>query len=259
LCTPERTATIKPMENWNPRYGDCYFTPGEGINESAHVFFSGNLLEDRLPPALAASGAQFTIIETGYGTGLNALVTAALAARLCGDAGGTIRFFSVDEQLADDPQRLSLLEPELDSPSAPAQTAAAIRQLLAAAQSAGAEGPWRAWTLSPQAGPVVDIRVFSGDVNDFLRALADEGVRADAFYFDGHDPARNPAMWSPEVFRRCAALAAPGATAATYSAAGTVKRALRAAGFTVVRRRGYGKKRHMVTARFAGPAERPDG
>ena len=42
---------------------------------------------------------------------------------------------------------------------------------------------------------------------------------------------------------------APGGTAATYSAAGAVRRDLAAAGFKVERRPGFGRKRHMTVAR----------
>jgi tRNA U34 5-methylaminomethyl-2-thiouridine-forming methyltransferase MnmC len=42
----------------------------------------------------------------------------------------------------------------------------------------------------------------------------------------------------------------PGGTCATYSAAGSVRRALDAAGFEVERRPGYGRKRHMTAGRL---------
>ena len=41
---------------------------------------------------------------------------------------------------------------------------------------------------------------------------------------------------------------APGGTAATYTAAGHVRRALEAAGFAVTRAPGFGRKRHMTIA-----------
>ena len=53
----------------------------------------------------------------------------------------------------------------------------------------------------------------------------------DAFYLDGFSPARNPELWSPEICRSLASLAVPGATLATWSVAGEVRRALTAAKF----------------------------
>jgi len=43
---------------------------------------------------------------------------------------------------------------------------------------------------------------------------------------------------------------APGGTAATYTAAGFVRRALSAGGFEVTRVPGYGRKRHMTRAQM---------
>ncbi len=44
---------------------------------------------------------------------------------------------------------------------------------------------------------------------------------------------------------------APAGTAATYTAAGFVRRGLEAAGFAVTRAPGYGRKRHMTRAQRA--------
>ena len=68
---------------------------------------------------------------------------------------------------------------------------------------------------------------------------------ADAWFLDGFAPARNPDLWSPKLMSGVARHTAPGGTFATYSAAGHVRRALTEAGFTVERRPGYGRKRHM--------------
>ena len=76
----------------------------------------------------------------------------------------------------------------------------------------------------------------------------------DAFYLDGFSPARNPELWSPEICRSLARLAVPGATLATWSVAGTVRRALSAANFDVEKRPGYAGKRQMLVGRF-GPGD----
>jgi tRNA 5-methylaminomethyl-2-thiouridine biosynthesis bifunctional protein len=58
-------------------------------------------------------------------------------------------------------------------------------------------------------------------------------------------------MWTPDLMQRLAKLAAPGATAATWSAARPLRDALAAAGFAVERRPGLGSKVHMTAARYA--------
>ena len=81
------------------------------------------------------------------------------------------------------------------------------------------------------------------------RCLPQLVARADAFFLDGFAPARNPEMWSPEVVRELARLAAPGATLATWTVAGGVRAALADAGFAVEKRAGFAGKREMLVGR----------
>ncbi len=68
--------------------------------------------------------------------------------------------------------------------------------------------------------------------------------RFDVIYFD----AFAPELWSAEVMERMFSILKPGGVLVTYSAKGTVKQALRTAGFEVVRLPGALGKRHMVRA-----------
>ena len=85
---------------------------------------------------------------------------------------------------------------------------------------------------------------------DAIHALSNLRLRADAFFLDGFAPARNGEMWSPRLMKALARLALPGATLATYTSARAVRDALAEAGFIVTKRRGFGRKRDMLTARF---------
>ena len=76
-------------------------------------------------------------------------------------------------------------------------------------------------------------------------------LRADAFYLDGFAPARNPRMWAAPIYKALARVAAPGATAATWSAAREVRDGLKAAGFEVASVGGFAAKREMTRARFS--------
>src|SRR5690606_30192963 len=77
------------------------------------------------------------------------------------------------------------------------------------------------------------------DLAPLLRA------HVDAFFFDGFSPAKNPEMWSVELFKTLSYLARRGATAATWCAAGAVRRALQQVGFEVEKRPGFAGKQHM--------------
>jgi tRNA 5-methylaminomethyl-2-thiouridine biosynthesis bifunctional protein len=89
---------------------------------------------------------------------------------------------------------------------------------------------------------------------DALEMLRQVDARVDAFYLDGFAPAKNPEMWTREVFGELARLARTDATLATYTVAGAVRAGLVSAGFSVERREGFGRKREMLVGRYAVPA-----
>lgn len=49
-------------------FDDIYFSPADGLAETDHVFIKGNNL-----PENWQGKSRFTIVETGFGTGLNIL------------------------------------------------------------------------------------------------------------------------------------------------------------------------------------------
>ena len=85
-------------------------------------------------------------------------------------------------------------------------------------------------------------------IGDARRAVPAWDGLADAWFLDGFSPAKNPELWEPELLHDVARHTAPFGTAATYTAAGAVRRALESAGFAVERTTGYGRKRHMTRA-----------
>src|SRR5688572_33117994 len=55
---------------FSPVYGDVYHSADSGPGQAAHVFLGGNDL-----PARWAGARVFTIVETGFGLGMNFLAT----------------------------------------------------------------------------------------------------------------------------------------------------------------------------------------
>lgn len=207
---------LSPLLEWRDgtpiagRFGDPYFSLAGGAAESRHVFLGGNGLPERLRDG-------FRIAETGFGTGLNALVTAA-----AWGGSGRLRYTSFEAfpMERDDMVRALAAFPELDAGSLLAQ-----------------------WPATRIDLPGMEIEIVMGDVRHSLPRW--RGA-ADAWFLDGFSPARNPEMWEAEVMRQVARHTAPGGTFATYTAAGQVRRALSEAGFAVERVPGYGRKRHMT-------------
>lgn len=206
------------------RFDDPYFSLGDGLAETRHVFLAGNGLPGRFRDG-------FAIAELGFGTGLNLLATV-----LCWQAAGL-------------PGRFSYTS--FEAFPLPADTIA--RALAAFPEAEAAAGPFlAAWAGGRRAfalGPA-DVTVVAGDARQTLPVW--EG-RADAWFLDGFSPAKNPELWEPGLMAEVARHTAPGGSFATYSAAGFVRRALQAAGFQVERSAGFGAKRHMSR----GTLERP--
>ena len=200
------------------RYDDPYYSLADGLAETRHVFLEGNGLPGRFRPG-------FRVAELGFGTGLNALAT-WLSWRAAGiDAALSFTSFEVD-----------LLPPDAIATALSAFPDCAPHA-AAVAQAAHGE----------DALPGLALTVIRGDARITLPAW--RGT-ADAWFLDGFAPARNPEMWEPSLLAQVRRATAPGGTAATYSAAGGVRRALSDAGFVVARRPGHGRKRHMTVARL---------
>lgn len=205
------------------RFDDPYFSLQGGLAETAHVFLQGNDL-----PARFRDG--FHIAELGFGTGLNLLATLHLW-RETGQTG-QLRFttFEAYPMTAADMRRAQAAFPAL----------AGIAAELA-----------HFWQDSPRGFTLPDLAftMVQGDARDTLPLWQGQ---ADAWFLDGFSPAKNPEMWEEALLAEVGRHTAPGGTAATYTAAGFVRRGLAAAGFDVERRQGYGSKRHMTVARKAG-------
>lgn len=207
---------LSPALDWRDgtpiatRFDDPYFSLGNGAEETRHTFLAGNDLPGRFRNG-------FHIAELGFGTGLNALVTAAAWA-----GEGRLRFTSFEAfpMARDDMERALAAFPQFDA------------------------GPLlSAWPAGRIVLPNMDLDVVFGDVREALPVWQ---ARADAWFLDGFSPARNPEMWGADLMAEVAAHTVPGGTFATYTAAGHVRTALSVAGFEVTRVPGYGRKRHMT-------------
>lgn len=71
---------------------------------------------------------------------------------------------------------------------------------------------------------------------------------ADLIYFDAFAPAAQPELWTEAVFQKLHEMLRPGGVLVTYCSKGVVRRAMQAAGFTVTKIPGPPGKREMVRA-----------
>ncbi|WP_368752106.1 tRNA (5-methylaminomethyl-2-thiouridine)(34)-methyltransferase MnmD, partial [Klebsiella oxytoca] len=93
----------------------------------------------------------------------------------------------------------------------------------------------------------ITLDLWFGDINQLTNELDDSlNQQVDAWFLDGFAPAKNPDMWTAELFAAMARLARPGGTLATFTSAGFVRRGLEEAGFSMQKRKGFGRKREML-------------
>ena len=217
-------------------FDDVYFSNDGGMAETDYVF----LQQNGLPQRWQQHGrAAFHILETGFGTGANFLLTwhrfrqfkAAFPAVHC----QRLYFSSMEKYpltLADLTQALAV-HTEL----------APLCQQLLSQYPPGIAGCHR---LSFDDGAVV-LDLWFGDVKDSLPQI---NAPADAVYLDGFAPSKNPDMWQDALFLQLARLSHCETTVSTFTSAGMVKRGLKTAGFSVNKVKGFGRKREMLTARY---------
>ncbi|MCL4757532.1 MAG: bifunctional tRNA (5-methylaminomethyl-2-thiouridine)(34)-methyltransferase MnmD/FAD-dependent 5-carboxymethylaminomethyl-2-thiouridine(34) oxidoreductase MnmC [Rhodocyclaceae bacterium] len=233
LLEPARLSFRDDGTPYSERYGDVYHTEAGGLGQAEAVFLAGNGL-----PGRWRAMDRFTILETGFGQGLNFLATWAAWRR--------------------DPQRsrrLHYVSTELHPFSA--ADLSLLHAGLGALEPLGRTLREHWPTLTPgfhrihlDEGAVVLTLLFG----DALATLPQLQCGADAIFLDGFSPACNPQMWSEALFGELVRLAAPGATLATWSVAGHVRRALAKAGFDCEREPGFGPKRERLVGRLSAHA-----
>jgi tRNA 5-methylaminomethyl-2-thiouridine biosynthesis bifunctional protein len=221
---------------YSPRYGDVYHSAQSGPGQAQHVFVAGNDL-----PRRWAQARVFTVLETGFGLGLN--------------------FLATWQQWRDDPARpqglhyVSIEKHPFDSAALAAlhrryPEFAPLAKQLQDAWPPLVAGMHRLYFEDER----IALTLAFGDALELMPRLR---LRADAIYLDGFAPRLNQDMWSPQLMQRLAQLARAGTSVATYSSAALVRQGLEAAGFAVEKCPGFGRKREMLRGSYAPRRPQP--
>ena len=203
------------------RFDDPYYSLDNGLEETRHVFLAGNQLPERFCDGLH-------IAELGFGTGLNFLTT--LLEWRATQQQGQFHFTTFEAY-----------------PMAPADMIRAQRQFPQLAPLADElRDLWVELNAKGRAEiEQAHITMITGDARN---TVAQWGDQADCWFLDGFSPAKNPELWDADLLAAVGRATKQGGTAATYTAAGFVRRNLEQAGFRVTRISGFGRKRHMTIA-----------
>ena len=220
---------------YSPLYDDIYYSRENGLDESRYVFLKGNRLPDRW-----RHKSCHVVAETGFGTGLNFLVTWQMWARTF-TSSRQLHYISIDRHPLDKAQleQVHHTFPELQC----------LSKKLISAYPDALSGFHR--IRFPDQG--VSLTLCFMDVQ---QALAELTQPADCWFLDGFAPDKNPQMWNQRTIRLIAGLSHSETSLATFTASGTVQRNLRQAGFEVQKIPGFGSKREMITARIKQPPGR---
>ena len=233
-------------------FDDPYFSVENGLQESRYVFLQHN----GLPHRWQQWQGSFCIVETGFGTGLNFLMSwqSWRQHQNTGDARRWLHMTSIEKYPMDrgQLQQALALWPELQELS---------QRLLEQYPLAVAGFHHLSWPEER-----ISLTLVFDDVSHALPQLSGP---VHAWYLDGFAPSKNPQMWSDELFagmRRLSNLSQSTSAAAetadqltsvaTFTAAGRVRRGLSGAGFHVTRVPGFGRKREMLAGfynRRCGP------
>jgi len=220
---------------YSPRFGDRYHSEQGGIAQARDVFLHGCGL-----PQAWAGAPQWRILETGFGFGLNFLVT--WAAWRADPARPTVLHFVSLEAWpvsAADLLRAAERHPEL----------LPLAQELHAQYWGLLPGVHRLWFD----GGRVLLTLCVGDAQALLRQ---QHWNVDSVYLDGFSPQHNPDIWSPHTLKAVARCCHRGTRLATWTIARTVRDALAQCGFAVEKVPGVPPKRDNLQATF-NPAWEP--
>lgn len=199
-----------------PEKGIWYHSLHGALQESRHVFLQAGL------EAMAGRQQRIELFEMGFGTGLNALLTAIASAE----------------------KKLSITYTAVETTPLSYTDVAPLNYGV----TLGHEALFQRLHESPWNEAVSLHRFFT------LQKLALDlfaytpGRKFDLVYYDAFAPSAQPELWTPNTIEKLYAMMNEDGMLVTYCAKGNVRRALLAAGFTVERLPGPKWKREMLRA-----------
>jgi len=198
-----------------PELNEQYHSVNGALTESEYVFLKNGYLHHQ--------ANRVSVFEVGFGTGLNALLTALKADELKRHTTYT----SIEKYPLEAREVMELEYGNLFSDSA--------SKLFENLHTAP-------WNKKVKISEFFTLQKIKADLSTYQF----EQKAYDVIYFDAFAPDKQPELWKPEIFDRLAAACRSGATFVTYSAKGVIRRQLIASGFEMERLPGPPGKRQML-------------
>ena len=229
---------------YSKQFNDIYFDSESGYQQSEQVFIYGNNISNRLKKETN----QFIIAETGFGTGLNFLLTLQAYHKIQQESTHhklpKLHFISVEKYPLTKKQLIESLQalPQLKYFSG---------LLLAQYPNLAHDNESLEKLSFNFFDDQVTLNIIIADATQGLSSInSQKNGLVDAWYLDGFSPAKNPDMWSKTLFEQIGRLSKSQSTIATFTVAGFVKRQMQQVGFRTQKKAYIGNKEEMLTGVF---------
>jgi len=216
LTTKDGSVTIH-LPDWNEQYHSKH----GAINEAKHVFIESGFRyfissEEKQPD-------NITILEIGFGTGLNAFLT----------------LLNAEKQE---------IKTEYTGIDAYPVVASEIRRLNYSKLLLASSEVFEKLHQTPWGSPEIISEYFTLTKRKQLFSDINDKEKYHLIYFDAFGARVQPELWTESIFKAMFGALKFNGVLVTYSAKGSVRRAMQAVGFTVERLPGPPGKRHMLRA-----------
>jgi tRNA U34 5-methylaminomethyl-2-thiouridine-forming methyltransferase MnmC len=222
---------------YNPQVGENYHSRNGALQESRHVFLNaglryflnGNSEIQKIAPSAGGEdfeGAQIlvSILEVGFGTGLNFLLSAE---------------FSTEKEI-----KLDYTGIEAYPLSAEMIGQTGYGQYISSTIWGGFINAYsNALADQVRLGACCTLQIAGQKLQDFQ-----SNRQYDVIYFDAFAVARQPEMWDEAAIRHTLQFLKTGGVFVTYAITGNLKRALKVLGCKVEKAKGAPGKREMLRA-----------
>jgi len=199
-----------------PELNEHYHSVHGAVQESSHIFIRNGFVVCKADP--------LSIFEVGFGTGLNALLTAVI----CSSGNRVVNYTTIEKYPLD-----NYIISSLNHHQFAGEKGKEIFNMIHSSP----------WNISINICKNFNLKKIESD-------LTKEQVpgRYDLIYFDAFGPDKQPEMWTRKIFKGISSVTNKNGIFVTYSAKGDVKRNLKACGFDVTLIPGPPGKRQMIRA-----------
>jgi tRNA U34 5-methylaminomethyl-2-thiouridine-forming methyltransferase MnmC len=209
---------------FNARVGENYHSKHGALQESRHVFVNSGLGYFLDKSDENSVGIGVSILEVGFGTGLNFL----LSADHCNEKEIQLDYCGIEAYP---------LTPDMISKTG------YHRYISQAVWDSFLSNYENALLAPTQINPLCELQIANCQLLEFK-----SDKQYDLIYFDAFAAAHQPEMWDETAIAHTIKFLKPGGVFVTYAITGNLKRALKALGCSIEKAKGAPGKREMLRA-----------